>query len=197
MLTFYAHALRSRISSFIVLTLHVHNKARTSHTLTTHAHYTRVSKAPHTTNIFAHMPWNHADASRSRIAFPHHVHASLTLHYHNKDRASHQTHAHYTRVSKAIRIFAHTPTNRLTHHAHVSHSRITFKNRFHASISSIALTLHVHDKPARLTLTTHAHYKRIPKAPHITRIFANTLRRITFTHRVHASRSRISFKHCA
>jgi hypothetical protein len=165
----------------------------------THAHQNL-----HIPQAYSHTPWYHADASRSRILFPHHDHASLTLHVHNKARASHTTHAHYTRVSKAphnTSKFAHKPMNRPTHHAHVSRSSITFTNRFHASISTIALTLLVHDKPARHTHSkrmsiTNAYQKLLTPHAYSQTHAVESRSSIAFTQRVHASHSRISFKHC-
>jgi hypothetical protein len=68
-LTLHAHAPRSRITfTHLVQSSRLRSTFMinlASHTITAHAHYTSVSKAPHTTSIFAH--------TRRRITLTHHA----------------------------------------------------------------------------------------------------------------------------
>jgi hypothetical protein len=118
----YVHA--SRLFSTFIINSHVTHNARTLLTL--------IKSTPHT-----HIR-THADKSRSRIAFTHHVHALRLRSTFMIRLARHTltTHHNYVRVSKAqhtTRIFAHTRRRiTLTYHAHASRSVITLKHRAYA-----------------------------------------------------------------
>jgi hypothetical protein len=154
------HASRSRIA----LTLHVHDKARTSDTQnisTSHAH-----QKLHTQHAYSH--------TRRRITLTHHAHASrsciaLTLHVHNKSRMSYTltANAHYTRMkisTQHTHIRTHTPSKHahatrisLTHYVYTSCSRSTFTMKLtrHAKRTHNARTL-----LTRMKSSTHHTYIR-------------------------------------
>jgi hypothetical protein len=169
------------------------------HTVTAHAHYTSVSRAAHTTRIFAHtrsrITLTH-HAKRSRITFTHPAYAlrlrqisQVIPPQRTHVTQAHQTSTHNTHIRKQADELRSRIT--LTHRVHASLSRNAFTHLLQASRLRSTFMI----KPSRHTLPTHAHYKRVRRAPHTTRIFAHTRRRIKLKHRVHATRSRLAFMH--
>jgi hypothetical protein len=132
-LTHRVHASRSSIA----LTLHVHDKARTSLTHNASQLYTRIKSSTHHTHIRTHTPWNHADASRSRIAFPHHVHASRL------------------RSTFMIILARHTQRTHITHSSHRSIYQTT-RRILHIYTTSDIARRRIEDVEDSLT-STHTH----------------------------------------